>query len=390
MEEIRKKINALLEKSYAIRINNLDESIKTTEAALHLCNQNELDDLKAKAYSQLSLYHMITGKYDESFNLSQKCIQLYEKLNDEKGLADAKYNLAGFYYKTTNFQMGVVYLIDALIVYKKHNDYHNISKCEKSLGTVYDFMGDEQKAIQCYKNAIKAAKEIRDLNLESNAYNNLSGIYIKNNQVELAKTLIKKSIDIKLKGNDFRGLGFAIYGRGKVFWAEKKYPEAIADFNEAITIHTQTGEKLGLVMAYAKLAKLYFESNEIKSSLKYASLGLEICNTYTISIIKFKLLYLFYTLYKAENNLEKSLEFLELYLIEKEGIHNAQNFKVIENYDLLVRMQALQKETEFQKEKAIIIAKSNKAVQEAKIKQDFLSTMSHEIRTPFECRNFYF
>jgi signal transduction histidine kinase len=382
MKEIRSKINLYLEDSYKIRINNLEESITLTNKALALCEKKEFDDLKAKAYSQLSLYYMITGKYDESFNLSQKSIKLYEDLHDEKGVADAKYNLASFYYKTNNFQMGVVYLIDALIVYKNLNDYHNISKCEKSLGTVYDFTGDEQKAIQSYKNAIKAAKKINDLNLESNAYNNLSGIYIKNNQVEAAWTIILKSIEIKQKTKDIRGLGFAIYGRGKINFALKKYTEAIADFIQAIAIHTEMGEKLGLAMAYTKLAKVYFEIKDIELAKKYATLGLEICNSFNISIIKIKLLHLFYTIYKIENNLSKTLEFLELYLFEKESVLNAQNFKVIENYDLLVRMQAMQKEAEFQKEKAIILAKSNKAEETARIRQEFLSTMSHEIRTP--------
>jgi signal transduction histidine kinase/BarA-like signal transduction histidine kinase len=127
---------------------------------------------------------------------------------------------------------------------------------------------------------------------------------------------------------------------------------------------------------------LYFEINEIDSSKKYATLGLEICNSFNISIIKIKLLHLFYSIYKAENDLGKTLDYLELYLFEKESVLNAQNFKVIENYDLLVRMQAMQKEAEFQKEKSILIAKSDKAAQTARIRQEFLSTMSHEIRTP--------
>ena len=382
MKEIRNEINLLLEKSYAIRINNLNESINLTNKALGLCNENKIDDLKARSLTQLSLYYMITGKNEIAYNLSLKSIKLFEKLGDEKGIADAKYNIAGFYYKTNNFQMGVVYLIDALIVYKNLNDYHNISKCEKSLATVYDFTGDIQKAIQSLKNAVNAAKKVKELNLESNAYNNLSGIYIKKNQIQEATNYILKSIEIKQKTKDVRGLGFAIYGRGKVYFAQKKYTEAIADFNEAIAIHSEMGEKLGLVMAYTKLAKLYFEINDIEMSKKNARDGLDITNSFNISMIKIKLLHLFYTIYKTENNIDKTLEYLEYYVKEKESVLNAQNIKTIENYDFLVKMRAMQKEAQFQQEKAIILAKSNKAEESARIRQEFLSTMSHEIRTP--------
>ena len=45
MNEIRNEINLLLEKSYAIRINNLNESINLTNKALGLCNENKIDDL---------------------------------------------------------------------------------------------------------------------------------------------------------------------------------------------------------------------------------------------------------------------------------------------------------------------------------------------------------
>ena len=382
MQETRNKINSLLEESYAIRINDLEKSISLTNTALLLCITPNFNDLKAKSLSQLSLYYMITGKYDESYNLSQKCNSLYEKLNDEKGIADSKYNIAGFYYRTNNFQLGVVYLIDALIIYKKHKDYHNISRCEKSLGTIYGFTGDDVKAIQSHKNAIKAAKKINDLNLESNAYNNLSGIYIKNNQIDLALEIIEKSISIKLKTKDTRGLAFAIYGRGKVFFKQKEFLEAENDFIESIEIHSKMGERLGLGMAYNKLAKLYFETNRVEKARISITKGLEICNLYNISLIKIKSLYLMYSIFKFENNGEQALHYLELYLFEKENIFNAQNFKIIENYDLLVRMKAMQKETEFQQEKNLLIAKSNKIEEAARVRQEFLSTMSHEIRTP--------
>ena len=382
MLELITKINQLLEKSNLSRINNLDLSIELSKEALELSTENNLEDLKAKSLSQLSLYYMIIGSYEESYNLSQKSIQLFEKLNDTKGVADCKYNLAGFYYKTNNFQLGVVHLIDALIIYKEKNDYYNISRCEKALGTVYEYTGDEQKSIQSYKYAIKAAQKINDLNLESNAYNNLSGIYLKNGKIDLATETIEKSILYKTKTNDVRGLAFAIYGRGKIYLAKKDYTNAESKFFEAIEIHTKMGERLGLAMAYNKLSKLYFETKQIDLAKKYTSIGLDICNTYTISLIKIKLHYLSYLIDKEQGSKDNALEHLEDYLKEKDSIFNSQNIKIIENYDLLVRMQTMQRESEFQQEKAKIIAKSNKTVEAARIRQEFLSTMSHEIRTP--------
>ncbi len=382
MPQNNKTIIDLLDKSYLSRVCNLELSIKLAKQALHLCDNPNFEHLKAKALSQLSLYYMIVGNYEESYNLSQKSMHLFEKSKNEIGIAEVKYNLAGFYYKTNNYQLGVVNLIDALIIFKKNNNYHYISKCEKALGTVYEFIDDEQNAIQSYKNAIKAAKKIGDTNLETNAYNNLSGIYIKNNKIDIANEIIEKSIAIKYKNNDLRGLAFAIYGKGKINFYKKKFELAIENFKQSIVIHEQMGEKLGLAMANYKLAKLYFETKDVQTSKKYLEKSLRICNTYNISIIKIKVHHLFYGIYKLEKNNRKSLYHLELFLKEKETVFKAKDLKVIENYDLLLRMQTLKKETELQQENTKLIVKKNKAEESLRVRKEFLSTMSHEIRTP--------
>lgn len=382
MQNFEDKINLLLENSFNNKMSNLVLSIELSKNALELCKDKKHDYLKAKTLSQLSLYYMIVGKYDESFNLSQKSIQLYEKFDDKVGVAQCKYILAGFYFRTNNFQLSVVNLVDALITYKNNDDYDNISRCEKLLGSIYQYIGDEQKAIDSFKNAIKAAKKANDLNLESNAYNNLSSIYLKNNNVDLAEDIILKSITIKEKSNDIRGLAFAIYGRGKIHFSQKKYEEAEADFINSIEIHSKMGDKLGLVMSYNKLASLYFTISKIDLAKKTMNLGLEICNLYSISIIKIKLIYLSYLIFKSENNIEKAFEQLEVFITEKDLVFNTQNIKIIENYDLLVKIQTMQKESEFQHERTKLITKNNKIKEVARIRQEFLSNMSHEIRTP--------
>lgn len=375
-------VKTLLEKSYLSRMYNLENSIALTKKALLLCDDEKDLELKAKAYYQLALYNMIIGNYEVSTSNSIESLKLYEALNDERGIADVKYAIAGVYYKTNDYHLGLVYLIDALNIYKKFNDYYNISRCEKSLGTIYDYFDDKKKAILSYENAISAAQKINDIVLESNAYNNLSGIYIKLGEIEKAYDLVEKSILIKKQANDTRGLAFALYGKGKVLLAQKKYVDSEINFKAALTIHEQMGEQLGLVMVQTKLAKLYVENNRLDEAIVLLQKTLETVNKYNVTIIKFKVYYLLYTIMKMQKKVEKALCYLELYLKEKEGVLNTQTLKVIDSYDMLVQMKMQQKDAELEKEKALMEEKNRRTEDSARIRQEFLSTMSHEIRTP--------
>jgi signal transduction histidine kinase/CheY-like chemotaxis protein len=379
---VKQHVTSLLDEAYACRTNNLKRSTELARQALAL--SKDLDDtaLIAKSLSHSALFAMILGEYEHALSMSADAIKLFEELNDDKGIADAKYNIAGVYYKTNNYHLGLVNLVDCINTYRKYNDYHNLARSHKSLGTVYEYFGDEKNAIQTYEDSIDAAKKAGDLNLESNAYNPLSGIYLKKQQIAKAAELIDMSIDIKNQTGDVRGLAFGYYGRGKVYAAQKRFGLAEEDFKASVKIHLEMGETLGLGMAYHKLASLYVEMGRLDQAKEVLQKGLDFSTKYQLSMVKFKCYHLFYEIFKLEKDPLNALEFLELYLKERESVINAQTHKVIENYDLINKMEAVKKEAQLQLEKAAIIEKKNHAEQAAIVKQEFLSTMSHEIRTP--------
>jgi signal transduction histidine kinase/CheY-like chemotaxis protein len=236
--------------------------------------------------------------------------------------------------------------------------------------------------VQSYEDAIESARKAGDSNLESNAYNPLSGIYLKQGKIEKALGIIERAIAMKKQTGDIRGLAFSIYGRAKIYAKIKQFEKAESDYNEAIGIHQQMGERLGLGMAYHKLSRMYVEMGQLQKAKTLLQTAIKFSKLYNIVIITFKCDYLLYQIYKQENNPVEALEHLELYLKQKEAVINTQTLKVIENYELITKMELLEKETQVQREKAEIIEKKNRAEQSAFVKQEFLSTMSHEIRTP--------
>ncbi len=376
------EIKSLLEEAYRIRVFDLKQATELASKALQLSRETKNLTYIGKSLNMLSLFYMIQGEQKLSIDHAEEAIKFFEELNDEQGIADAKYSIASNYYKSDNYHLGLVNLIDCLAIYKKYFDFHNQARTLKSLGTIYEYFGDQKNAVKSYQESIEAAKQVDDKNLESNAYNPLSGIYLNIGRIAKADELINKSIEMKLSTNDTRGLAFAYYGRGKVYFHKKQYELAEKDFLESIRIHLEMNERLGIGMSYYKLGALYITMGEFEKAKNALNTGIEISNQYNILIIKFKCYYLMYELYKKEGNVEQSLQSLEQYLAVKEKVINTQTLKIIENYDLIKRMETLQRESEIQQEKAEILEKTHKAEHAAKAKQEFLSIMSHEIRTP--------
>ncbi|WAC03250.1 tetratricopeptide repeat-containing sensor histidine kinase [Lacinutrix neustonica] len=195
--------------------------------------------------------------------------------------------------------------------------------------------------------------------------------------------MITYSLKLKQESGDIRGYGFALYGRAKVYLFTKEYKKAEQDFIKAIEIHQETVENMGASMSLSKLGKLYCELGDYTKAEKTVKQSLKLTVTYNISLIKIKNYHLLYLIFKGANNIKESLFYLECYLKEKESVMTTQALRIIENYDLINRMNILENEAKIQREKQKAIDKKNRDQKHIlKQKQDFLSIMSHEIRTP--------
>ncbi|WP_425392784.1 tetratricopeptide repeat protein [Ekhidna sp.] len=370
------KVYSLLEEAYTRRVNDLPASIKLAEEALGI--SKELDDkaCMGKSLSHLSLFHMIIGDFDLSINMAKEAIEIFEEIDDEKGIADAKYTIAGALYKTDDYNLGLAYLIDCLTTYNKLEDHHNKARVEKSMGTIYEFFGDVESAIKAYKSAIESGKEANDLNLQSNAFNPLSGIYLNKGKIADAMDLIEQSIRFKKEKNDVRGLAFALYGRGKVFTITKEFEKAEADFLEAEKIHLEMGEKLGLAMCYHKRGALYIKMDRLQEAEEILVKALEYSNKHRIVLIKFKANLLLHEIAKKQGDFELALKYLQQYINEKESVINDRTAKVIESYDVINKMHRLEQDARIQKEKADLIEKK-------KLELDsFFYRISHDLKGP--------
>lgn len=369
-------VKSLLDEAYEGRINDLPTSIKLTQEAISLSKDFDNRALYTRSINQLALFRMITGDYDESISLSEQALNICQKTNDIRGVADAKYNIASVYYKSNNFHLGLEFLLECLAKYKELHDYHNQARSLKSLGTIYEYFGDQQKAVKAYEDGIKAGSKVKDLNLVSNVYNPLSGIYLNNGEIDRAMDLIEKSIQLKTETNDVRGLGFAYYGRGKIYIKTQDYDKAKVDFDKALQIHSEMGDNLGVCMTYHKLGQMYVDMNQNEKGIEVLNRALEIALKYKISLVIFKSYHLMFQAYKNLGNHKLALNYLEQYTITKDEVINNHTYNVIKSYDTISKIEQLEKEAEFQRQRTELIEHKNREL------DSFFYRISHDLKGP--------
>jgi hypothetical protein len=93
------EIEELLQNAYSGRVNNLPMSIQLAKNALEKSRELNNEKLIGEAQSQLSLYYMINGEYDISKTYAEQAIITFTQINDELGLANAKYSIASIITK---------------------------------------------------------------------------------------------------------------------------------------------------------------------------------------------------------------------------------------------------------------------------------------------------
>jgi len=85
---------------------------------------------------------MLVSNFEQSKKYSRDAISYFLSINDEQGIADANYSIGNIHYKTNNYHTGLKYLLEFLSIYRKYNDFPSQSKVEKAIGTIYEYMGD--------------------------------------------------------------------------------------------------------------------------------------------------------------------------------------------------------------------------------------------------------
>lgn len=261
-------------------INNWSDYKKTVRLVLKKSELSKDSLSTAKAYSYLGDFYGSQAVSDSAFTYYFNAEKLYIRLNDNTNLAKMRLSKALLQYNAGDFSGSEISAFKALRSLKEENTNDIIYECYNLLGTIYNELGEYDKAIE-YQN--KALKSINDktanivFQSKATSLNNLGVVYQNMNRNKEAILYFQKGLEHK---KDLILYKPFIYGMllDNLAYSRFKLKESneIPDlFYESLKLRDSLQLSAGIIISKLHLSEYFASKNDTTKAIRYSEQALQ-------------------------------------------------------------------------------------------------------------------
>ncbi len=159
---------------------------------------------------------------------------------------------------------------------EKMDDRYNQNKLFGNIGVAYDSVGEFQKGIECYVEALKIAREIGDRKREGFWLGNLGADYADMGDYQLAIENYSQALDISREVGDLSREGFWLANIGVIHLRSGRYRQSIECFQQAQEIARETGNTQEEGVNLDRLGSAHSNLGENRVAIEYHEQALAI------------------------------------------------------------------------------------------------------------------
>jgi signal transduction histidine kinase/Flp pilus assembly protein TadD len=158
---------------------------------------------------------------------------------------------------------------EALKIGRAINNKSLQAKSLNLMGVVYRNLGNYDKSINVYRNALRLAEEVKDSIQIAYSYNNIGGIYRLEGNNALALEYILKALNVFEKLGNKEGMSFCTINIGLIYRRQGNYIKAMGYLNYTLRLREEIKDRPGRALALNLIAEVHFDIGEMNAALKY-------------------------------------------------------------------------------------------------------------------------
>jgi two-component system, sensor histidine kinase PdtaS len=261
------RVNTLLEQSESLMYTNID-------SALYYANNALLEANNSGDSKQIFDVHRTIGYVYEENSHFQEALQAYQKALDlaETKLTDTeKYKIyndwAIINKKMGHYAIAYDYHWQTIKIAEKIANWEVAESGYNGLGTMYTMMGDERKAIQYYQKSIEAAEKWGNKLGVILSKENIVGIYLKAKKHDTALQNVEETYKMAAALGDSNRIAAALSLYGDVEMAMGQSDKAVLKYQKANQLLQKGDNKTLLCKSYLSLGSYYFQQKKYAEAI---------------------------------------------------------------------------------------------------------------------------
>lgn len=151
-----------------------------------------------------------------------------------------------------------------------------LKMCYMTLGGIYYFKADYDKAIEYFYKAINVDKNEELSVKDAGILGNIGVIYKKQNNLPKALNIQQKALKIFEANKDSMGISISLTNIGEIYRIQKKYEDALTVYKKSAEIKQKIGHQNGLGIVYNNMGLCYSEQGDFKQAEIYLQKSFEI------------------------------------------------------------------------------------------------------------------
>lgn len=332
---------------FLIYSNRSQEAVDTLQMSVSYFEELKDTTSLAAAYTSLGVANLRINEIDKSIDLFKIAATLFDSQNNNYQAAHAFLNLASTYSTiTSSYTEALRYGLKALENFQLVGDELKSAYAMSVLGTIYEDLGEYDKAMENYNKALAIFEESGNAYLLINTINNIGEVHKHKREFNEAIDYYTQALEKSKEVGNEEGIAVELNNIGECYFALDHYALALDYYNQSFSILTKLNDKHKLAISNNNQAEAHLKLNNYSKAISNGEKGIQLAKAVKSIEEEQRGYNIVYNSYSKLGNYKAALNYHIKFEEIKDSLLNEQ--KNTELAKALAEQDAIQKEREIE------------------------------------------